>query len=88
MSEPYRDEIVLRHAPGRDATSSEIVRERGELRRRPHLTVASINVQQQSTPGADAGADVPMIAPAAVPPARPAEPGAANGEYGRRRLIH
>ena len=79
MSDAHEHEIVLRRAPGRDATSSELVRARGHFRRQPHLTTVTIDVEVPA-PAAEA-------APAPAPEAPAAKPSGPS-EYGRSRLTH
>ena len=67
------NEIVLRQTPGRDATASEIVRSRGEFRRRPHLSDESV----AKAPAAVAKARTVRETRAA-----------GREDYGRSRLYH
>ena len=80
MPDAHQHDIVLRHAPGRDATSAERVRARGDFRRQPHLTTVTIDVEVP-VPTAEA-------TPAKAPEAPVAEPQSGSGEYGRSRLTH
>jgi hypothetical protein len=80
MSDAHQHEIILRRAPGRDATSAELARARGDFRRQPHLTTVTIDVEVPA-PAAEA-------TPAAAPEAPVAERPSGSGEYGRSRLTH
>ena len=46
------NEIVLRQVPGREATASEIARSRGEFRRHPHVSDASVAAEADVAPRA------------------------------------
>ena len=70
----HPNDIVLRQTPGRDATASEIARNRGEFRRRPHVSDEPV-----------AAATAPVTT--APRPVRET-PAAGQKDYGRARLYH